>query len=364
MNEKSETNEKPKLTKEERREQERTLLLSRVSEGRFDDFRSRVAYILSHFQDTRNSDTLLAIKYWQVFNPDLLDYDSISFDSFHKLPRYTSITRARAKIQNEFKLYEANPEVQEFRIELEKTERKEQAEDKPSESAVMIYCDESGKSGKFKIVGSVWINDGYQEFQLFNNLNLWKKRKKIDKEFHFTELREQDCDNAIEFVEEALGQAAYLGFKSIIVDSSHVRGKKPDAIIYDLHYQLILQGIEHEVKTKRFSLPRMLRITKDSDDGADKLRLNELVQKLKTECRDYFEKKAVIDDVDAEHSHSNIFIQLADLFSGSLNRLLNEVSAPKNHKYAFAVKMLGLLGIENLETFQNFKNDFAKVIFL
>jgi hypothetical protein len=80
---------------------ERERVLRGVAENVTDDARSQVAYILGHFPDARGSDTTLAIRLWKTFYPDVLDGDLLATSDLYHLPAATSITRARAKIQND-----------------------------------------------------------------------------------------------------------------------------------------------------------------------------------------------------------------------------------------------------------------------
>lgn len=349
--------------KNEKIDRERTLLLSRLAEINIEDTRTKVAFILNQYRATRDSDIALTLKYWQIFHRDLLGSNSISFDNFYKLPKFTSISRARAKIQNEYRLFQASNEISKNRANLDSKQRDFQVEDKPEDSLISIYCDESGKTGRYKIVASLWINDGYRLMQVWDELSSWKADKSIEKELHFTKLGGQDISNVEEFLKRVLCHSDALGFKAVVLDSQPVQGISQEDLNFRLHYQLIVNGIDHEVRSGRFILPRRFSMTKDKDDGSDKLRLVELEQKLRTDCQAYFKQNIIIEKVKAEESHSSLFIQLADLFAASINRKLN--SPGSNHKDEIANKVLYLLGIENvLNRTQESPQDFATILWL
>lgn len=179
--------------KKERLERERTTLLSHLTELKLEDVRTKVAFILNQYPTTRDSDTALTIKYWEVFHDDLIGKSSVSFENLYILPKFNSISRVRAKIQNEYRLYQASVPVAERRAELNSEQRESQVEDKPKESVVSIFCDESGKSQRYNVVGSLWINDGYRMFQVFKELSKWKSDENVTKELHFTNLSERDA---------------------------------------------------------------------------------------------------------------------------------------------------------------------------
>ncbi len=352
----------PAEDKIQKLDRERTTLLSRLTESNLEDVRTKVAFVLNQYPATRNSDIALTIKYWELFHPDLVANYSVSFDNLHVLPRFTSISRSRAKIQNEYHLYQASEAVAEQRAELDSEERKSQVETKPIDSLTSIFCDESGRSARFNLVGSLWINDGHRYFKVSQELKKSKSDKGIDKELHFTKLKAQDKCIVEEFIKMVLGQSDAFGFKAVVLDSSTVTGMSPEEINFRLHYQLIVKGIEHEVESSRFGLPRKISVTKDKDAGADKLRLAELKQKLQIDCQAYFDQKIKIDEVNAEESHSSLFIQLTDLFTASINRKLN--SPGSNYKDELADIILNLLGIKDVSKAEDKLQDFARIIWV
>ena len=124
----------------------------------------------------------------------------------------------------------------------------------------------------------------------------------------------------------------------------------------------IIQGLEHERATKRIDFPRTLSLTKDKDAGADKLRLTELRQKLKKDCQSYFQNQISIGEVDATDSNESVYLQLADLFTGSISRVLNKSTSSNNHKDDFAKKALAMLGVNQDLNVQVETQDFIEII--
>lgn len=64
--------EKKVLTKDEKIEKEKKELLSSVAAADFSSLKPRVAYVLNLYPHTRNSDISLSLKYWEIFQPDLI----------------------------------------------------------------------------------------------------------------------------------------------------------------------------------------------------------------------------------------------------------------------------------------------------
>ncbi|MDQ0200308.1 hypothetical protein [Neobacillus ginsengisoli] len=91
---------------------------------------TRVANILNRYPETRKSDITLQIKYWQVYSG--LKSNFVDLTKLYSLERLTSLARARAKIQNEYKLFQADIETRRRRRTLEEEEKEAQMLDKPS----------------------------------------------------------------------------------------------------------------------------------------------------------------------------------------------------------------------------------------
>jgi len=89
-----ESNENDQISQEknERLDRERTTLLSHLTEFKLEDMRTKVAFILNQYSSTRDSDMALTIKYWEVFHPDLIGNDAVSFENLYKLPKFNSIS--------------------------------------------------------------------------------------------------------------------------------------------------------------------------------------------------------------------------------------------------------------------------------
>lgn len=98
---------KPKKSSEEL-EKEALELLDRVGSGVIDSLRDRVAYILNRYADARNSDIELVWLYWQIFESEKYPGDYITKDHMYALSRVPSLVRERARIQNQYKLFQAD----------------------------------------------------------------------------------------------------------------------------------------------------------------------------------------------------------------------------------------------------------------
>ena len=75
--------------------------------------------------------------------------------------------------------------------------------------------------------------------------------------------------------------------------------------------------------------------------------LANLEDKLRQAASSRFDQKLFVDHLKAVDSKNLSLIQVADLFTGSINRLLNEKDADQNHKYELAKYFLDQFGLRD-----------------
>lgn len=355
------------MDKQDRIAREVDRLKDALASGNLVTLISKVAYILNHYNETRNSDMALKLKFWQIFQG--FTGSVIDVERMFSLERDTSIARARAKIQNEYKLFTADDRITQFRKGKEETEKEIQIANKPGIPTINIFTDESGKTGgdKFMIIGGLWVLSTERLEELRSHFITWRERQQsagvtVPKEFHFTEMKRQQLDIYKELMKEAVSVMDMMGFKAVVVE---FRGSsRPiDEAVYAMYYQHVHHGIEHEVGTGRIILPRRVNFWKDKEEGNDKLFLNELEQHLVSNFRTYFEDNLVLNIFSSVSSIANIFIQLADLFTGCVSRILNQSGTSTNHKDEFAQFVVELLGLD-LSDYRNQEHDTAIVHFI
>jgi len=108
---------------EAKREEEIQQLLNNLSSANVNTLRDKVAWILNHNPKARDSDVTLMLDFWETFESDIYDGQSIRPDDFYRLTRMTSIARERARIQNVYKLFQASSEVRQRRGTLSEEEK-------------------------------------------------------------------------------------------------------------------------------------------------------------------------------------------------------------------------------------------------
>ena len=327
-------------------EEERKQLLEHVSSASVNTLRDKVAWILNHYPETRNSDITLQIKFWETFEVDKYDGHSINVDDLYKLTRLTSLSRERARIQNVYKLFIANTDIRRQRGTLSEEEKGKAVEDKPEGCPTLIaYMDESGKNDDKLIVGSMWfLGGGYPILALHRSILKYKEDLGFDKEFHFSTLTRNELPIYIGMIKLFLKEASAVSFKIASVPAKGISNKQ-DAL-QQMFYHLLLRGVSSENETGRAILPRLLQVWKDAEEqGADRLLIANLDDRLKQAAVSRFKGKLFIDEIRCVDSAHDLFVQVADLFTASANRILNQPGIQRNHKDEFAEFFLDATGV-------------------
>lgn len=317
-----------KVDRAARLQQERQNLLAAVASSKPDTMVHKVGWILNSYPDTRNSDIRLQLRYWITFCPDQYDGGAITPENLYKLPRLTSLTRARARIQNTMKLFLADADIRKHRGKLSEEERAEAVAAKHSSAPVYaVYVDESGKTQRNLLVGSLWILQGPETFRIAMKLMRWRDASDFREELHFAEVDERSLPYYRQAIDILVENASALSLKYVALPKAgagHVQEVVPKLI-----YHLVVRGISHEHESGRAPLPRNLQLWKDAEEaGYDRLVLAELRDRLKNAAVVQFAGELVVDVLEAADSKGNDLLQIADLFTASINRMINPPDPP------------------------------------
>lgn len=327
-------------------EREKLQILRDVADSRVGTLQQRIAWVLNHFPEARDSDISCQIKYWEVFEKD--EFDPVNFkpQDLYRLTKLTSIARSRAKIQNVHNLFLASPEVRRHRGKLEDEEKDKALSERPSYPVYAIYADESGKTADHLIVGSMWILNGIETMNLVRAIDHWRERSDFHSEFHFKAINKSKLPKYLEVLSILKERSSTISFKALSVERKGISNNN-DALT-KLFLNLLIKGVEHEDHTGRAPLPRSLQLWKDSEEvGSDKLMLEEIKTRLREVSSSVFDNKLFPDEFVAVDSKDLVLIQLADLFTSSVNRLLNSTGKREHPKDEFAEKFLAMFGMTN-----------------
>lgn len=323
---------------------EREDLLSSLAGADYSALKTQVAAVLNNFPHTRNNDTALTLKVWEVFQPEFFDPAAIPLKHLFKLVPQNLIVRTRAKIQNEYQLFQASDKVRHRRRALEEKTKEAIIEDAPPAPITFAYADETGKTQDFVIVAAVWVMTSNAVFTLTRAIKKWQEQSLFAKrEIHFARMGKQDKEPLAEYLSVVLQNSEYLSFKVAAVERARTRRSIEDTIAR-LHEHLIIEGTRHEITSGRIGLPRALEFSLDREQSLDAFALLEMRGRASQVLTEQFGKELVLSDIRTSESRHSPLIQLADMVAGAINRRLNNREA-RNFKDDFADQIIGTLGL-------------------
>lgn len=325
-------------------EQKRESLLRSVKACDLNTIETKVAWLLNHFPNTRDSDLGLQIRYWQQFQPEYFDGGEISVRDYYRLAKLTTLTRARATIQNTLKLFQASDEVKKQRKQIQGDEHDNALKKRASHHHTQIYLDESGKTQDHLVVGSIWFLNGSETLRIHRLFTDLKTRRGFDREFHFQSITEAKLPVYLEVADVLATNCATVSFKVISVPRRGISDVH-DALL-KLSFYLLVRGLEHEHSKKRAPLPRGISVCKDAEGpGQDKLFAAELASRMKQAAATQFSGDLQVEDFSAEESSTSLLLQLTDLFTSSVGRQLNTTGDSRQPKDEFADYLLKKLKV-------------------
>lgn len=330
---------------------QRQKLLNRLTEGNLTSLKERVAFILNHYPETRDSNITLSIRYYEVFHPERIRNGWIELNSFYELPKMYDMQRARATIQNDYGLFLARPDIRQKRMQLAEDARMQYGGEGDILPTLSVYSDESSKDRDFTVMGTVWFYNANHMIELENRLKNWKSETSdCPEEFKFNQLTLGSLPLAKEYFALAVSQIDTISFKAVAIQT-HKAQENYDELVYRLYYETLMRGIEFELANNRISLPRLVFLFKDQDLGSDELWRADIRRKLAGDCSKLYDGQIRIDEIQPLNSVQHELLQIADLFTGSIARLLNQSpSSKKNQKDNFTEYVCELLSIDPITT--------------
>ena len=366
LNENENQNEETDEEKEAKIRKKAEVLWEAVQNGETKNIRQKVASILNRYDETRNSDVALMIKYWQIFQNH--NGTSVSNEDLFKLERLTTIARARAKIQNEFKLFlPTSNRVRKARKELAEIQTEVQIATKPALPIIHIYADETGKTDDYLIVGSFWTLDSSRQGQLRDHILKWINETKaiypsFPSEFHFKDLKNDASQLSLykNFIDIVVGNGDMISFKAIGVNKKKISRDAQKGLLEELYYQLLRMGINHEVRTGRIELPKQISYVKDLEGNESRFKIEQMSQKIIDNLITHYDNNLRLNSYIPLDSRLERFLQVADLFTASINRTINY--QPKNNNRNTKDELADyVLSLVNLQTIKLDAKDYQDI---
>ena len=209
----------------------------------------------------------------------------------------------------------------------------------PDLSSIFVFADESGKTDKFLIIGSLWVYSVNEHRKAASSLHAWRRASGHRSEMHFKRLKSiADADAAIQFFDSLLTSTPLHAFKALIARNDLIPSNRRQDALYQGFGEMIIDGVKSELSNNRLAPPFRIHLTKDADQSTDVFKLRELNRRLVGALNTEFPDSSVELDnnkVKSIPSSANNLIQISDLYTGSLNKWLNQeivnpVTKPKD----------------------------------
>lgn len=358
------TPEEKTTARKAKSERERAALLTSLKADDFSTLKSRVAAVLNLYPSARDSDIVLCLKYWAMFQSDIFRSDAIAPADLFKLERLHYIVRARAMIQNDYGLFAASESIKGHRKQNEQTVKSEILAEQPERPIVKVYADETGKNGKYIMVAAVWVLSGIGTFRVFQAIEKWRQKSSVfgKREVHFAKLGKTDGVALSEYLDVVTKNSEYLSFKVIGIERAKTK-RSVEQIVAKLHEQMLKNGVIHEVQSGRVVVPRTVEMTIDEEDSLDAIALSEMKASIESFFSQRFPDGAIsIGEIAAASSKNSHLLQLADIVAGAINRRRNH-EGERNFKCDFADQIIEKLGLV-VEEGEDDSLDSAKVLSL
>lgn len=328
-------------TQAERRQR----LLATIANSSLAKTEEKVAYILQRFPETRDSDTALCIRYWKMFQANVLEHWSpLELEVLLELDRIETIGRVRRIIQNELGLFQGIEDNKRARNARQREFHEYLAAHRGSLPEIRFYLDETGNEGDKTytgIAGLCIIN--WQQFEKHHAaLEQWRSKQGWPETVHFADLGVEKVGRAVALLNQAQRRRSGMLFLGYSLTS---RGRTNEDI-FSLFVQLIIDSLKHLQSLSCLTENRCIRIIKEAEPGFDNIYLRKMTTLLSDMVAMEFPGQLAVLPVEAVTKGRTVMLECADLIAGGMQRRsLHKGSKPKD-KLAEAV--INVTGFEDI----------------
>ncbi len=277
----------------------------------------RLAYLLHRFPETRDSDTALAIRYWRMFQSEILEeWDPLELEVLYPLDKLDTISRMRRHIQNDLKLFASTLEVRRNRDEVQMEMHQLLAAARSGLSEIRFYLDETGGTERFTGVGGICVMNWRQYEKHWASLRKWRERQRFPGTIHFAETGTAAQPRAMALLSELQRRRAGLLFLGYGLESRGLLHQDK----LSLAIQLVIDSLRVMDQHQCLNEPRSLLLVKEGEAGFDALHLEALKLHLSRQLAEAFPDRVYLGDVQAVPKGREVMLECADLLASSMMR--------------------------------------------
>ncbi len=304
----------------------------------------RVAYILQRFPETRDSDTALCIRYWKMFQADVVErWRPLELEVLFELDRIETIGRVRRMIQNELRLFRGVEETRRAREAMQAEFHEYIAAHRDSLPEVRFYLDETGNEGDKAytgIAGICIIN--WKQFEKHHAaLEQWRSKQGWPETIHFSETGADKVDRAVSLLQQLRSRRAGVLFLGYSLSS---RGRTHEDL-FSLFIQLVVDSLKYLRQCNCLTENRSVRIIKEAESGFDSLFLRKMTKQLGEVVALEFPGELTVLPVEAVTKGRTVLLECADLIAGGMQR--RALGKGRNPKDRLAEAIINVTGFED-----------------
>jgi len=335
----------PRKQLTEDQEQRRAWILEAVGNSRLGRREYKIAYLLHHFPETRDSDTTLCIYYWRRYQAEILEQAKpFDLEVLYDLERIETIGRLRRVIQNTLGLYRGKAKSLKARQAIQAELSEYLASRTGITSEIRFYFDETGNEGANKlyrgIAGICVMNWKY--FSIHHGaLSQWRRRELSMMPIHFCDIGESRVPEVLRLLKELEARRGGLLFVGHAV---HSRGRTAEDYV-SMIIQLVLDSLRRADSLGSLNEPRTVRVIKEADGGFDAQYLSKLDSQLRRTVEEAFPGRLVVEPIEAMQKGNDVLLECADLIAGGMQR--RALYGGRNPKDQLAEAIITTAGFED-----------------
>jgi hypothetical protein len=307
---------------------ERQSLLADIAESRLGTMQQRLAYLLHRFPETRDSDVALAIKYWRMFQPEILEqWSPLELEVLYPLDRMDTIARMRRHIQNDLKLFASTLDVRRQRDGIQMEMHQLLAAARTGLAEIRFYLDETGGEAKFNGIGGICAMNWRQYEANWASLRRWRERQKWPGTIHFAETGTEAQPRAMALLAELQKRIGGLLFLGYALESRTFLHQDRVSLII----QLVVDALRELDRHGCLRESRSLLLVKEEESGFDNLHMEALKTHLSRQLFEAFGDRVLLREIQAIPKGREVMLECADLIaSAMMRRHLYQGTKPKD----------------------------------
>jgi|WetSurMetagenome_2_1015567.scaffolds.fasta_scaffold16685_3 hypothetical protein len=326
-------------------EVERKTLLAALSQSVLGNMEQRLAYILQRYPETRDSDTALAIRYWTMFQAEIIEtWDTLSLDVLYDLDPMGTISRIRRHIQNDLRLFASSGRMAQLKDGFQMELSEYLAAGRAVSSEIRFYLDETGNEGgkSYTGVAGLCVMEWKQYEKHWAALANWRSQQGWPETIHFVDTGSAQQPKALALMDQLGQRRSGLLFVGYALPS---RGNTHQALV-DLFIQLVIDSLRHMNALGCLDGQRALTLVKEADSGFDAVHLEPLRKFLAQQLGREFPDQVFLKDVEPIPKGREVMLECADLIAGGMQR--RALYGGRNPKDILAEAVFNVTGFEDV----------------